>query len=293
VAGYQKWTVSEEKDPFSGGEKVTAEYALTARSAVLILCDSTGNGFELRAVAGWRGDSSLEQQTPTPRIAIDGDILDVTPSSARGSLFGNSIAGIVANYNKSDSRQIINAWKTAKSQIAIADSISSGPHLMTARGSTRAGQRLETCLDKQEISPAGYGPQEAITREGKQDNVLVKESYGGSSAITNYLLGPYWSLSHIPADLPEQHRRDLLFFTLVNANKCGLLVSAVPLNFNIATMLNVSPAPPRAFRQAAPELVDRLTTEFDNLEKWETAFVCKATAALVHSVSQKVYGKPE
>lgn len=146
-AGFQSWTSETEKDPFSGGVRVTVDYSSSLRSGVLIVCDSAEKGLEIRMVPGFAYDSSLEGQFPEIEFAIDGNRLFGQPG-VTGSV-GDNIAAAITVLTADKAQQFVDAFAAARKQIAIKDGISDRPHLLSARGSTNAGADLIKCMQLQ------------------------------------------------------------------------------------------------------------------------------------------------
>lgn len=143
-AGFNSWTAETTPDPFTKGVKVEVDYSQTMRSGVFVICDSSQAGMEVRVVAGWEYVSSLSGQIVEGKFATDGKVV----LSARGlpGAFGQNIAGVSFPLSAADARAFVDAMMKAKSQIAVQDGISNGPHLLKARGSTKAGVALNACL---------------------------------------------------------------------------------------------------------------------------------------------------
>lgn len=146
-ADFMRWSVETESDPFSGGQKVLVNYMSTIRSGVFIVCDTAEPGIRVRAVPGWAYVPDLALIEPTIEFAFDGERL----FGAKGSTgaVGDNIAAAEVLLNDEQARQFVTAFAAAKRQVAIKDGISDQPHLLKASGSTKAGQALVGCLDKQ------------------------------------------------------------------------------------------------------------------------------------------------
>ncbi|KGF71178.1 hypothetical protein LL06_00875 [Hoeflea sp. BAL378] len=146
-AGFDQWTYEKTSDPFSGGEKVEVDYSTSMRSGIFITCDTAGNGLDVRAIAGWEYDPALKAMKPAGKFAFDGEVL----FGAEGvtGAFGPNIAGVQFDLAAKDAAAFSAAMKSARSQIAVQDGISNKPHLLTARGSTKAGDELLKCLSTQ------------------------------------------------------------------------------------------------------------------------------------------------
>lgn len=146
-AGMQEWTLEATSDPFSGGRKIEVNFSSSLRSGIFISCDTAESGFDVRAVAGWDYVSDLDEIMPWVKFAVDGEILFTAQGSA--SAFGANIAGVQILLGQYEALILAKAMKAARSQIALQDGISSKPHLLSARGSTKAGRALEECVRKQ------------------------------------------------------------------------------------------------------------------------------------------------
>lgn len=146
-AGFERWSTEVENDPFSEGEKVTANHMTSIRSGVFVVCDSADSGIEVRSIAGWEYSSDVPKFA-TSAIAVDGKVLLKDILSATGA-FGQNVAGVIIPLNPDSSKILLEAFVKAQKQIAIKDGISNSPMLLTARGSTKAAQTLLECLNKQ------------------------------------------------------------------------------------------------------------------------------------------------
>ncbi|MDR6670169.1 hypothetical protein [Rhizobium sp. 1399] len=147
VAGFQSWSVDKEEDPFSGGQSVTIDFMSSLRSGVFLLCDTAKPGLVVRAIPGFDYDSRLDSFTPTVKFAFDGKLLfDVEGETAS---VGNNLASSQVTLEPDKAKQFVEAFAAAKKQIAIDDGIADKPHLLSARGSTAAGQAIVACIGKQ------------------------------------------------------------------------------------------------------------------------------------------------
>ncbi|AQS41500.1 MAG: Hypothetical protein BHV28_08010 [Candidatus Tokpelaia hoelldobleri] len=145
VAGFNNWDYEMENNPFSGGIKIYSINMTSIRSGVAILCDSSEKAIKIRSIPGFVYDSSLDYVTPEIKIAIDGDIILIGLEGRTGSV-GDNLAMSEAKLEGDDARIFLTAFKKAARQVAIENGISTGPILLTARGSTKTGQALEKCL---------------------------------------------------------------------------------------------------------------------------------------------------
>lgn len=151
-AGFGRWTVDTESDPFSKGDNVVAGYLSSVRSGVFIECDTAGYGIEVRAVAGWEVTSTellaLEAMDPKAAIAVDGEVLLQDLDTKPGAC-GQRVACITLTLDSKESEKLLNAFVSAKNQIALRDGISNKPHLLSAKGSTKSAKALLSCTKQQ------------------------------------------------------------------------------------------------------------------------------------------------
>jgi hypothetical protein len=145
-AGFDRWTVESEKDPFTGGTRVTVSLLTSIRSGVNMFCDSAYPGLTIRIVPGYAFEAGFKSASPSVRVAVDEQIVQ----EAVGQLasVGENFAAIEVNIVSYEARSLINAMMKAQKQIAIDDGFSDRPHLLTARGSTKAGEALQGCNGK-------------------------------------------------------------------------------------------------------------------------------------------------
>ncbi|TWB19558.1 hypothetical protein FBZ99_101331 [Rhizobium sp. ERR 1071] len=146
-AGFQSWSVDKESDPFSGGESVSVNFMTTFRSGVLVLCDSATKGVRVRAIPGFAYDKRLKDFKPTLKFAFDGKLL-FTAEGDTGSV-GDNLAASEVTLEGDQAKQFVDAFASAKKQIAIDDGIADKPHLLTAKGSTTSGAAIVSCVAKQ------------------------------------------------------------------------------------------------------------------------------------------------
>ncbi|MCJ7996661.1 hypothetical protein J5N58_06810 [Rhizobium cremeum] len=146
-AGFDSWTAEVENDPFSGGQRVTVGISTSMRSGVVIICDSAEKGLMVRAVPGFAFDSDLAGFEPEVEFAIDGERL-LGQAGETGAV-GDNLAASQVMLSPENAKRFVDAFAAAKKQIAIKDGISDRPHLMPARGTTKSGQALLTCMGKQ------------------------------------------------------------------------------------------------------------------------------------------------
>lgn len=147
AAGFQQWSVDSEEDPFSGGKRVTVDFMTSLRSGILIICDSAETGLLVRAIPGFAYESMLDAVTPEIEFAFDGTRL-LGQAGETGSV-GDNLAIAQTMLSKENSVSFTDAFAAAQKQIAIKDGISDRPHLLTARGSTKAGAALVDCMKSQ------------------------------------------------------------------------------------------------------------------------------------------------
>lgn len=140
IAGFQTWSADTEADPFSGGKRVTVSFMNSLRSGVLVICDTAEAGLMVRAVPGFTFEESLREVTPEIEFAFDGQRL-LGQSGETGAV-GDNLAAAQTTLSKENAEAFVKAFASAKKQVAIKDGISDRPHLLTARGSTKAGQAL-------------------------------------------------------------------------------------------------------------------------------------------------------
>ncbi len=146
-AGFLEWDADVEEDPFSGGKRVTVGYMSSIRSGVVIICDTAEKGVTIRAIPGFAFDGALSGLSPEIEVAFDGKRL-LGQEGQTGSVGDNlAIAEVLLSVENSET--FVRAFAEAKKQIAVKDGISDRPHLLTARGSTKAGAALVKCMDGQ------------------------------------------------------------------------------------------------------------------------------------------------
>lgn len=150
VAGFDSWTSEIEKDPFSGGEKITVTYSSSIRSGVYMFCDTAESGVEIRAVPGYIYEAGMTEYKPAMEFAIDGTRLEFTPGPASVVSVGDNLAAVNLTLSKEQAVTLVKAFASAKRQIAIKDGMSDRPHLLRATGSTRSGQAIVRCVEKQQ-----------------------------------------------------------------------------------------------------------------------------------------------
>lgn len=119
----------------------------TIRSGVIIFCDTSEPGIEVRAIPGFDYVDKLATFIPQVAFAIDGKLLfDATGRTAQ---VGNNLAAVSIRLDGDRAKTFTKAFMKAKKQIAVKDGISDKPHLLTADGSTKAGKTLMGCVEAQ------------------------------------------------------------------------------------------------------------------------------------------------
>jgi hypothetical protein len=146
-AGFDSWTHETEEDPFSGGERVVATYSASLRSGALIMCDSAQSGMMLRVIPGYTSDPSYAGFEPEMEVAFDGK--RVLGQTGETGAVGDNLAVAQVMLTPENAALFVEGFKKASKQVAIKDGMSDRPHLLRARGSTKAGEALQGCLDKQ------------------------------------------------------------------------------------------------------------------------------------------------
>jgi hypothetical protein len=144
---FDRWDTEVEDDPFSGGKRVTSTFMSSVRSGVLIICDSAEAGLTVRAIPGFEFDQSLSGLQPTVEFAVDGKRL-LGETGSTGAV-GNNLAISQVLLLRDKAQEFVDAFSKAQKQIAVKDGISDRPHLLAARGSTKAGEALTECIKLQ------------------------------------------------------------------------------------------------------------------------------------------------
>lgn len=146
-AGMASWTSEVEKDPFSGGQRVTVTNMTSFRSGVLIICDSAEQGLMVRIIPGFAAPEQLKGYEPHIEFAVDEKLL-FGQGGETGSV-GDNLAIAQTKLTPQNAQIFVSAFSKAKKQVAIKDGISDRPQLLSARGSTKAGSELSGCMEKQ------------------------------------------------------------------------------------------------------------------------------------------------
>jgi len=147
LADFQRWSYETEKDPFSGGERVTVTHMTSVRSGVLLMCDTSDPGLIVRVIPGYVTNGAAGKMG-TIKFAVDGELL-LENFAVMGEV-GDSLATSETILSFDKSTQLVDAMAAARKQIAIDDGFSDRPHLLNARGSTKSGEALKRCMLKQE-----------------------------------------------------------------------------------------------------------------------------------------------
>lgn len=146
-AGFDSWTTETEQDPFSGGARVTVDYSSSLRSGIVFFCDATEDGVRIRAIPGYVYDTPMAGFGPKVEFAIDGEVMD--GGYGKVGVVGDNLAAVDATLKGSSARNLLRAFAAAKKQIAVKDGMSDRPHLLNARGSTKAATALLDCMKRQ------------------------------------------------------------------------------------------------------------------------------------------------
>ena len=146
-AGFKTWSTKVESDPFSGGTKVTVDFASTITSGILVVCDTSQNGMMVRSVPGFSFSDALKDYKPILEFAIDGSRL--LGQQGETNSVGDNLAVAQVQLTHYHAEALAYAFTRAKKQIAIKDGISDRPFLLGVAGSSKAGAALTRCLGKQ------------------------------------------------------------------------------------------------------------------------------------------------
>jgi len=166
-AGFQRWSATVEKNPFSGGVDVSVLYLVSRDAQIQVRCDSGKQGITIVAIPGYEATADALAFEPSVRFAVDGDIL-LSDIPARVSSFGSNLAGVVIHLSKEKADRFTDGMLSARRQIAIEDGMSTKPFLLTARGSTAAARKVKQCYQAQKGS--GMAPI-ADEDRGKADRI--------------------------------------------------------------------------------------------------------------------------
>ncbi len=144
-AGFGSWTTDVDADPFSGGNNVTVSYMSSLRSGATLLCDSATKALTVRVIPGFVYDIRMEGFQPEMKFAIDSKKLEIDAVGETGSV-GDNLAIAQTVLTGDDAKAFVDAFASAKKQVAVKDGISSKPFIGKATGSTAAGKALLDCL---------------------------------------------------------------------------------------------------------------------------------------------------
>ena len=146
-AGFEAWSADVGEDPSSGGKNVEIGYSTSMRSGVFLSCDSSTKILIIKIITGWAYEPSVALISPEVEVMSDGK--PVGKYSGRTGAFGDNVAGVIVELTGKNADKIIHAFIASIKQIAFNDGISDRPHLLKARGSTKAGHQLKLCLHGQ------------------------------------------------------------------------------------------------------------------------------------------------
>ena len=146
-AGFGRWSYKMESDPFSGGVRVTVDIVTSIQSAIYIWCDSAQTGASIRVVPGYAYTADMAGFVSLLEIAIDGK--KITAQTGGVVSVGANFAAIDVVLDTAKANRFIDSFAGAKKQIAIKDGLTDKPHLLTGKGSAKAGVALMACMLKQ------------------------------------------------------------------------------------------------------------------------------------------------
>lgn len=181
-ADFERWSAEVDNDPFTKGQRVVVSYMSTVRSGVFIFCDSAKESFSVRAIPGFAYDQALEAMSPKMSFAIDGNVVLEDIDAETGSV-GDNLAAAEVTLSANQASILVDAFMKAGKQVAIQDGISDQPHLLRARGSTKAGGALQKCLDLQGSEPA----ESTVSGEAQPGNARVFKFSNGNKAFDVYI----------------------------------------------------------------------------------------------------------
>ena len=108
-----------------------------------MVCDSADPGLMIRVIPGYVTNGAAGKIS-TIKFAVDGELI-LEHFSVMGEV-GDSLATSETILTREQSEKLIEAMARAQKQIAIDDGFSDRPHLLNARGSTKAGEALRSCM---------------------------------------------------------------------------------------------------------------------------------------------------
>lgn len=147
-AGLGRWSVEVESDPFSNGKKIKVDYFSSIRSGVFIFCDTSKKGLLwLRFIPGYSFQEDMKELKPRMKIAVDGDLVVSSDKTSIIGSVGDNQAMVQHMLIYDEMAQFIDAFRKARKQVAFEDGMTDQPYLLSARGSTAAGNRLSECND--------------------------------------------------------------------------------------------------------------------------------------------------
>ncbi|MFD1796483.1 hypothetical protein FQV27_00010 [Paracoccus aurantiacus] len=165
LAGFERWTYEVETDPFTKGTRVTVDYLASIREAVLVFCDSSQAGVTIRIVPGWEGEASAFDVFSGAAIAVDGEVLEVSLADAATGSVGSGQVTAEIYLRGEDAKLFLESFTGARSELGFKDGISSAALIVSANGSTAAGEQLLACYNAQEGSVERSAIQESASTE--------------------------------------------------------------------------------------------------------------------------------
>lgn len=148
------WRVTEEQDPFTNVEYVTADQATSNEVGVSVHCRTDDRGLWVNMAPGWAATSATYpvdtmRVTRDFDVAIDNQPLYLKAQYAKTEIVERNLVVISVHLDAFQSKKLVDGMIEAHSRVSFRDGASQLPIHFTADSSTRAGFALRFCMNKQ------------------------------------------------------------------------------------------------------------------------------------------------
>ncbi|MCB8835964.1 hypothetical protein [Aurantimonas sp. VKM B-3413] len=147
-AGFQRWDVEIEEDPFDNLGKLTMMNLDSIKTGMLIMCDEKSDAIIVRWASSFPYDQAAPPELADLPFSLAFDTGERHDSTADIALLGTGNMGFDTVFRGDEARQILTSFAGARSKIYVKIG-NNDPSAFTARGSTAGAERaLAYCFTK-------------------------------------------------------------------------------------------------------------------------------------------------
>lgn len=144
-AGFNRWSIKVDKDPFDNRGKLTLMNADSRSTGLLIMCEQGSDEITVRYASPFPYDQAAKPD-PIASFKLAFDTGQRHDGVAAVGLLGTGNMGFDAPFANEEAKKILSSFASARSKIYIKIN-TNDPSAFTARGSTNAARRaLSYCF---------------------------------------------------------------------------------------------------------------------------------------------------